>query len=203
MKAILYNARQIVYWLSVLVLFRILLHIPDADNELPIDSLAILSVGIDILEYVTLMIYMGFILAVPPTSAAVKRCLWGGQIAIGGIVLLHFVLLKLQGTDPDLYWHNGSELFKIIYLMAYSILTLWFVWLSLIVPNGRARYAAWAVALFPIPFFLFIILFINPFFPQMQDNFVLMVMKDFGMDIALIWLLWEIGRLTSSDTDNA
>ena len=162
----------------------------------------ILSVGLDILEYVTLGIYMCFILAVPPSSGAVKRCLWGGLAAIASIVVLHFVILNLHSTDPDLYWGDGSMLFKAVYLTCYSLLTLWFVWLSFVLPKSRARYAAWLCGFFPIPFFLIILLLVEPFFPGSEDNLVLMVLKDFGLDAALIWLLWEIGRLPSSDTDN-
>ena len=202
MKAILYNARQIVYWLSVLVLFRILLHIPEADNDMPFESMAVLSVGLDVLEYVTLMIYMCFILAVPPQSAALKRSLWGGLVTISSVVVLHFVILNLHSTDPDLYWGDGSMLFKAVYLTCYSLLTLWFVWLSFVLPKSRARFAAWLCGFFPIPFFLIILLLVEPFFPGSEDNLVLMVLKDFGLDAALIWLLWEIGRLPSSGTDN-
>ena len=195
MNNLLYQSRQFAFWMSIVVLFRILLHIPDAEGVLPVNSLALLSSAMDIFLYALMMIYASYLLVNWKEKArAVKETLWMVIVSAFILIVMHLVNWHYYGCDPDVHWGNGSWWFRLIYLCAYFQLSCMFIMLFVHIPaTVHARWWALANAILCLPFILFLI-FLLPLVPFLQQSFGFMLFKDLSMDIALVGLYWSLSN---------
>lgn len=191
----LYQSRQFAFWMGIVVLFRVLLHIPDAEGMLPAESLALLSSAMDIFLYALMLIYSGYlIVSWKEKTQGIKETLWMVVSAASVLIILHLVSWRYVGCDPDVHWEEGSWWFKIIYLYAYFQLSCMFIMLFVhISTTVHARWWALANAILGLPFILFLI-FLLPLVPFLQQSFEFMLFKDLSMDIALTGFYWSLSN---------
>lgn len=195
MNNLLYQSRQFAFWMSIVVLFRILLHIPDAEGMLPVNSLALLSSAMDIFLYALLLIYSTYLLVNWQEKARViKETLWIVIATSVILILLHLFCWRYAGCDPDVHWVGSSWWFKLIYLGSYFQLSCMFIMMFIHIPaTVHARWWALTNAILGFPFILFLI-FLLPLVPFLQQSFGFMLFKDLSMDIALVGLYWSLSN---------
>lgn len=195
MRNALYQARQLAFWMGVVLLFRILLHIPDAEGMLPVNQLELFSSGMDIFMYGLMIIYSVFLWAqIPNPTPKIKQSLVMVIIAASILIILHLLTWRFAGCDPDVFWWNGPVWFKIIYLISYFLMSALFLMIYFRLPRGvHARNWAMVTCLINLPFILLLVI-ISQYVPALSESFVFMLFKDLSMDIALFGFYWALSN---------
>jgi len=193
MRNALFQARQFAFWMLVVVLFRALLHIPDAEGMLPVNQLELFSSSMDIFMYGLVIIYASYLL----TQRAEMLLPWYPmlRILIGSasiMILLHLFTLRLTGVDPDVFWPQSHWWFKALYLLSYAQWSAVLGWLSIrLNAKVTARWWAFAISLTGLPIIL-ILFFLGPIIPFIHESFGFMLFKDLSMDIAFVGFYWSL-----------
>jgi len=193
MRNALFQARQFAFWMMVVVLFRVLLHIPDAEGMLPVNQLELFSSSMDIFMYGLVIIYAGYLL----TQRAEKLLPWYPmlRIMIGSasiMILLHVFTLRFTSVDPDVFWPRSQWWFKALYLICYAQWSGVLGWLFIrLNANVTARWWALAISLTGLPNIL-MLFFLGPIIPFIQESFGFMLFKDLSMDIAFVGFYWTL-----------
>lgn len=196
MRNALFQARQFAFWMGIVLLFRILLHIPDAEGVLPVNQLELFSSAMDMFLYGLMIIYASFLMVHwPQKSLRLKETLILVILSAAALILLHLLTWRYAGCDPDVYWKNGPLWFKIIYLFAYLQISVLFAFICIRLPRGlSARWWALGNSMICLPFILFLAL-LGPIWPFINESFGFMLLKDMGMDMTLIGFYWALSNI--------
>lgn len=195
MRNALFQARQLAFWMGVVLLFRILLHIPDAEGVLPVNKLELFSSSMDIFLYGLMIIYAIFLMVHwPQKSSRLKRTLALVTISASALILLHLLTWRYAGCDPDSYWMSGPIWFKIIYLFTYLQISVLFTLICIRLPQGlTAKWWSLGVCFTCLPMIL-ILAFLGVFFPFLSETFGYMLVKDLLMDLVLVGFYWALSN---------
>jgi len=197
MRNALFQARQFAFWMGVVVLFRILLHIPDAEGMLPVYQLELFSSCMDIFMYGLIIIYAVYLIRQWEELSIKWQAMLGLMIGCSSLlIILHLLTWRFAGCDPDVYWPTSQWGFKAIYLFCYAQLSGIFYALFLCFKKrDKARWWALAICITGLPNIL-LLFFLGPVWPFIHESFGFMLFKDLSMDIAFTGFYWALSNIS-------